>query len=101
MLDGNIEMGIKESLRLYNLFKHQFLLSVSKKKDFLVHIFDGTARKCLIENCTAHILFWDKAQLMLREYAREARQMQVKGTLETLPLRSFMREKSFTEVSEG
>lgn len=45
--------------------------------------------------------FAEKARRMLSEYASDARQLQVKGTLEAFRLRSFMKEKDITDITEG
>lgn len=45
--------------------------------------------------------FNETAEIMLKEYVSFARQLQIKGTLETLRLRSFMKERNIGDVSEG
>lgn len=43
----------------------------------------------------------EKARRTLCEYTGDARQLQVKWTLEPLRLRSFMKEKEVTDITEG
>lgn len=45
--------------------------------------------------------FQEKAQVMVKDYASDACQLQVKETLEILRLRSFMKETDIPDVSEG
>ena len=45
--------------------------------------------------------FDEMASLTIREYNSDACQLQVRGRLETLRLRSYMHENNLTDVSEG
>lgn len=99
--NGDLSQDIMETMKLYAICSCQHRLSLSQKADFYVHVFEGSARKFFFENIEETMSYNEMAQVMLKEYVGDARQMHVKGTLETLPLRSFMKEKEIDDISEG
>ena len=98
---GEISQDISETLRMYDICARQHNLSRSQKADFFVHVFDGPARKYFFDNVDESLQFHEMANFMIKEYISDARQLQVKGTLESLRLRKFMTEKGIDDVSEG
>lgn len=99
--NGDLSQDIMETMKLYAICSRQHRLSQAQKADFFVHVFEGSARKFFFENANGEMPYNDMVRVMLKEYVSDARQMQVKGTLETLRLRSFMKEKELEDVSEG
>lgn len=90
-----------ETLKLYSICTRKHRLSQAQKADFFVYILKGSAGKFFFENVSDGMQYNEIVQIMLNEYVSDAEQMQVKGTRETLRLRSFMKEKEIENVSDG
>lgn len=99
--NGDLSQDIMETMKLYGICSRQYHLTQPQKADFLVHVFEGAARKFFFENTSETMPYNEMVQVMLKEYVSDARQMQAKGTLETLRLRSFMQERDLEDVSDG
>lgn len=86
---------------MYEVCARHSHLSHAQKKNFFIHIFSGPARKFFLDNCRVEMSYHEKAEILLREYASDARQLQVKATLENLRLSAYMRVHNLKDISEG
>lgn len=100
-ITGELSQDIHQTLQMYSICARQYTLSQAQKSDFFVHPFNGAARKVFLHHTNDEMRYDEKAQTMLQEYVSDACQLQVKGTLETLCLRTFMADKNINDVSEG
>lgn len=98
---GDLSQSIQTSLKPYQICCRQYSLSQAQKADFLVHAFDGPARTFFFNNTLETMMFQERCAVMLKEYNSDARQLQVKGKIDNLRLKTFMEEKDISEVSEG
>lgn len=94
-------MDIKETLRMDIVCPRRCLLSIYQKSDFLLYVFEGSARKFFLDNGKKNMLFADKTQIMFSEYACDARQIQIMRTFEAVRLHSLMKKNDILDVKEG
>lgn len=90
---GDISKDINKTVQIFGICARQCPLFLLWKSDFFIHVFVGAAPKFLPGNSTDSMSSGEKVQLMLREYASNAKKLQVKGTLEALRLRLSMGDK--------
>ena len=88
-------------LRDYSICARQHKLTHSQKADYFVNVLDGPARTFFFNNARNDMTFADMANMMLREYNSDARQLHVQGRLEGLRWQEFMLEHDITNPSDG
>ena len=98
---GDLKESIQTTLRMYDIYAKQYNVSSQLKSDLFVHAFDGAARTFFFNNTVDTMTFDEKAAVMKKGYDNDARQIQIKGTLDALRLKTFMDENDITDVSEG
>lgn len=86
---------------MYPIYDLQYGLSPSQKADIFLHVLDGAARNFFFDNCCHYMPFNTAAKIMLTKFFSDARQLQVRLTLKTLRLRSFMEERKISDIFEG
>ena len=98
---GSLEQSIQTSLQMFNVYSKQFQLTNSQKSDLFIHALDGAARTFFFNNTNESMTFEQKVDIMLKEYDSDARQLQVKGRLDALRLKTFMTQHGINDVSDG
>ena len=98
---GFLEQSIQTSLQMFNVYSKQFQLTNSQKSDLFIHALDGAARTFIFNNTNESMTFEQKVDIMLKEYDSDARQLQVKGRLDALRLKTFMTQHGINDVSDG
>ena len=98
---GDITQSIQLVIRDYLVCAQQHKLSEAQRAEYFVNIFEGPARTFFLNNAQNGMAFEQLANMMIREYNSDARQLHVQGILEGLRLRKFMVEHEITNVSEG
>lgn len=100
---GYISEDIGETMRIYSICSKPYRLFRAQQADLFVHVFSVSARRFFFDNCFTrdNMCFPEMAAIMMQEYGSDARNMQIKGTLETPRFRSFMEERGITDISEG
>lgn len=87
---GDLSQDILETLNLYAICARKYSPSQAQKADFFVHVLDGSIRMFFFEYANDTMSYSEIVQVMLKEYANDFWQLQVKGMLETLRLRQFL-----------
>lgn len=88
-------------MKVYGKCAPQYQISSSHKAYFFFNVLDGEARKFFFESCREYMEYSGIVKVMMIEYFSLAIQLQVKGALETLRLKSFMPEKKISDTSKG
>lgn len=92
---------ISETIKVYGKSSFQYHLSSSQKGYFFLNVLDGEARKFFFGSCREFMDYSGILKVMMIEYVSRAIQLQVKGSLETLRLKSFIQEKKISDASKG
>ena len=100
-LSGQIKQDILEIIKMYTICSRQYQLSQAQQADFFVHLFFGSARRYFLTNTSPNMPLHIMVDVMTKEYVSDARQLQVKTTLEMLRLRSFMQDEDISDESSG
>ena len=98
---GEITQSIHLLIRDYSVCARQHRLSRAQLADYFVNVLEGPARTFFFNNARNDMSFDDMAEMMVKEYNSDARQLQVQGTLEILRLDKYMTEHEITDVSDG
>lgn len=98
---GDISLEVHENIKPYAISARQYDPSRAQKGDFFIHCLDGAALKIFFEKCNEAMPYQATFSVVLTEYASDARQLQIKGSLETLRLSSFTREGNMKDVSRA
>ena len=98
---GDIKQSIELTIRDYNVCARQHKLTPKQKADFFVNVLADPARTFFFNNARDDMTFEQMADMMVKEYNSDARQLQVQGMLETLRLDKYMAEHDISSHSEG
>lgn len=71
------------------------------KSDFFVNVLADHAWNFFFYNARDEMTFDEMAAMMIKEYNSDARQLQVRSTLENLRLDKYMAEHEISTQSEG
>ena len=95
---GEIDQSIDMFIRDYKICSRQYQLSNQQRTDYFVNILEGPARTFFFHNAEDSMSSEEMMSMMLKEYNSDARQQQIKGTLDTLRLSTFMSEHEISSV---
>lgn len=98
---GELEQSIEQTLTFYKIVSKQYNLDNFQMVDYFIHALGGPAKIFYINKSSSQMCFEDVEKLMKDEYNSDARQIQVKGQLDTLKLQKYMEENSIKDVSTG
>ena len=98
---GQLDQCIHTTFKMFDIYSRQYKLSENQKSDILVHAFDGAARAFFLNKTADSMTYDEKKKIMLKEYDNDARQVQVKGKLDSIRLKSFMIENEISDQAEG
>lgn len=86
---------IDMTLRDYNVCARQHRLSARQKAEFFINVLSSPARTFFFNNARNDMTFEEMANMMVREYNSDARQLHVQEMLETLRLDKHMSETTY------
>lgn len=85
---------------LYEMTARQYNLNPGQMADLFVYTLDGPARTFVVNNVPHRETFHGIKSLLISKYNSNARQLQVKGILDTLRLKTVMAQRELTSATE-